>query len=112
MTLYNDPDDSLLGTNPNGVNNQYLDEPQFTPRPLELNRNPRDGRPAFNTALFGRPALGTLGNAHRRFFYGPGINNWDMALLKTIHITEPTCSSCDSRRSTPSITGNSSGRRR
>jgi hypothetical protein len=90
VTLYNDHDDSLRGTNPNGVNNHYLDEPQFTPGPLELNRNPRDGRPAFSTALFSRPALGTLGNAHRRFFYGPGINNWDMALLKTIRITEPT----------------------
>jgi len=89
VTLYNDHDDSLLGTNPNGVNNHYLDEPQFTAGPLEVNTNPRNGRPAFNTSLFTRPALGTLGNARRRFFYGPGINNWDIALLKTVRITEP-----------------------
>jgi hypothetical protein len=28
------------------------------------------------------------GNANRRFFHGPGINNWDMALHKDTHITE------------------------
>jgi hypothetical protein len=27
-------------------------------------------------------------NANRRFFSGPGLNNWDMALLKSTNITE------------------------
>ena len=28
------------------------------------------------------------GSANRRFFHGPGINNWDFALLKNTFITE------------------------
>ncbi len=32
--------------------------------------------------------LGVGGNANRRFFHGPGLNNWDMALLKNTKITE------------------------
>jgi hypothetical protein len=33
-------------------------------------------------------ALGTFGTANRRFFHGPGINNFDMGLSKRIPITE------------------------
>jgi len=29
-----------------------------------------------------------LGTADRRMFHGPGINNWDLALLKDTKITE------------------------
>ena len=36
----------------------------------------------FNPAAFGPSALGTEGDARRRYFHGPGINNWDFALLK------------------------------
>jgi hypothetical protein len=32
--------------------------------------------------------LGTPGNAKRRFFYGPGMDNFDMALLKNVRLTE------------------------
>jgi len=31
---------------------------------------------------------GQIGNANRRFFHGPGLNNWDMALSKSIGFTE------------------------
>jgi len=34
--------------------------------------------------------LGVPGNANRRFFHGPGLNNWDMGLLKNEQITERT----------------------
>lgn len=88
VTLQDQNDDSLLGTNPNGVNNNYIDLPDCAPGPLEINTNGRNGLPAFNTALFSRPALGTLGTCPRRFFYGPGINNWDLTLQKMIPITE------------------------
>jgi hypothetical protein len=87
VTLYDDSDHSLLGTLGNGVNNDLLDTPNFTPGPLKFNTNPANG-PAFNTALFSRESLGQLGNARRRFFYGPGINNFDMALAKDLRITE------------------------
>jgi hypothetical protein len=88
VTLYNYGDNSLLGTEPNGVNNFGVDEPQYTPGALGINHNPRNGQPYFNTSLFSLQPLGEPGNAKRRFFYGPGIDNYDMALLKTVPLTE------------------------
>jgi hypothetical protein len=88
VTLYNYGDNSLLGAEPNGVNNYGVDEPDYTPGPLEIDSNPRNGKSYFNTVLFSENALGTPGTAARRFFYGPGINNFDLALLKNVHLTE------------------------
>jgi hypothetical protein len=88
VTLADDSDRSLLGTLGNGVNNELLDTPQMTPGPLEINTNPRNGRPEFNTSLFAPETLGQLGNAARRFFYGPGIANFDMQIGKTVPIAE------------------------
>jgi hypothetical protein len=95
VTLLNYGDNSLLGAEPNGINNYGVDEPQYTPGPLDLNHNPRNGQSYFNTSLFGctsagcsLPPLGQPGNAKRRFFYGPGIDNYDMALLKNVALSE------------------------
>jgi hypothetical protein len=88
VTLLNYGDNSLLGAEPNGVNNFGVDEPQYTPGNLELNKNPRNGLPYFNTSLFSVQPLGQPGNAARRFFYGPGINNFDIAILKDVALTE------------------------
>jgi hypothetical protein len=74
----------LLGTFGNGVNNNLLDTPNDTPGcNLNINHDPAKG-PAFNTSCFSLPALGQLGNAPRRSFYGPGIENFDMALIKNV----------------------------
>jgi hypothetical protein len=43
---------------------------------------------AFNTTLFSPNALGTFGNSSRRFFYGPGIDNYDIALRQVTRVTE------------------------
>jgi hypothetical protein len=84
VTLYNPTDSSLLGTFGNGVNNNLLDTPNYTPGcPLNITHDPAKG-PAFNTSCFSLPPLGQLGNAPRRFFYGPGIQNFDMALIKNL----------------------------
>jgi hypothetical protein len=88
VTLINYGDNSLLGTEPNGINNYGIDEPDYAGGPLDLNHNPRNGRAYFDTAEFGENALGTPGTAKRRFFYGPGMNNYDMALLKNLRLTE------------------------
>jgi hypothetical protein len=88
VTLLNYGDNSLLGAEPNGINNYGVDEPQYVPGRLALNRNPRNGEPYFNTALFSLQPVGLPGNAKRRFFYGPGINNYDIALLKSVPLTE------------------------
>jgi hypothetical protein len=88
VTLVNYGDNSLLGAEPNGINNYGVDEPDVAAGSLDLNRNPRNGRPYFNTALFSENALGTPGDASRRYFHGPGMQNFDLALLKNLRVTE------------------------
>jgi Carboxypeptidase regulatory-like domain len=88
VTLINYGDNSLLGAEPNGINNYGVDEPDVAPGSLNLNHNPRNGQPYFNAALFSNNALGTPGNASRRYFFGPGMENFDMALLKNLRLTE------------------------
>jgi hypothetical protein len=88
VTLFNNTDSSLLGTIPNGINNDGVDTPDYTPGNLAVNTNPRNGHPAFNTSLFSLPSLGQIGTAARRFFYGPGMDNFDMALHKTVQLAE------------------------
>jgi len=88
VTLYNPTDTSLLGTFGNGVNNNLLDTPNYTPGcDLQINHDPAKGA-AFNTACFTIPSLGQLGNAPRRFFYGPGIENFDLALVKQVRFAQ------------------------
>jgi hypothetical protein len=88
VTLFNNNDTSLLGTIPNGINNNGVDTPDYTPGNLEVNTDPRNGKPAFNTALFTLPGLGQVGTAAKRFFYGPGIANFDTALHKSVQLSE------------------------
>jgi carboxypeptidase family protein len=85
VTLYDSSDNSLLGTFGNGVNNNLVDTPNFNGGSLNVNHDPARG-PAFNTSLFSQASLGQLGNAPRRFFYGPGINNFDLTLIKNMQL--------------------------
>jgi hypothetical protein len=88
VTFMSFGDNALVNVQNNGVNSVSIDLPTYTPGNLEINHNPRNGKPYFNTALFTPNALGTPGNAKRRFFFGPGINNFDLALHKVTKITE------------------------
>jgi Carboxypeptidase regulatory-like domain len=90
VTLFDNTDNSLIGTLGNGANNYLLDTPQHLPGPLKINTNGRNGTPAFDTSLFPEEISGQLGNAKRRNFYGPGIENFDMTLQKNLRITEAT----------------------
>jgi Carboxypeptidase regulatory-like domain/TonB dependent receptor len=91
VTMINNGDNSLIGTNPNGINNSSIDEPDYNGGPLQLSRNPRkNGNNYFSTAVFSMNALGTPGNAKRRFFYGPGEDNYDMAIAKKLRVTATT----------------------
>ncbi|MGB8030741.1 MAG: carboxypeptidase regulatory-like domain-containing protein [Terracidiphilus sp.] len=91
VTMTNNGDNSLIGTNPNGVNNSSIDEPDYDGGPLHLNRNPRtNGNNYFDAADFSENALGTPGTSKRRFFHGPGADNYDMALAKSVPLTEST----------------------
>jgi hypothetical protein len=42
----------------------------------------------FRTEVFQRPAVGTFGNSATTQLRGPGINNWDMVLMKNLPIRE------------------------
>jgi hypothetical protein len=88
VTLRSNGDNSLMGSIPNGVNNYSLDLPDYNGASLKLNDNPRNGLPYFNTAAFSVNALGTPGDASRRSFYGPGMFNSDIALLRRFRFSE------------------------
>ena len=88
VTLFNNDDTALIGSMPNGINNNGVDTPKYLGGSLRLNLNPRNGRPAFDKSQFSMPALGEIGNARRRFFYGPGMDNFDMALEKKVTLRE------------------------
>jgi hypothetical protein len=87
VTMIETDDRSLLGTSGAGAISLPVDTPNYTAGDLQFN-DPRSGQPYFNTALFSPEDLGTLGNSRRRFFSGPGLNNWDIALLKDTYIKE------------------------
>ena len=79
-------DQSLSGTFDDAI-----DEPIYSGSgPLFVSKNPRNsaGQPYFNPNFFQQEPIGTVGNVMRRFFSGPGIYNFDMALLKDTKITE------------------------
>jgi hypothetical protein len=84
VTLSSDDDNSLQGSNPNGVNNRYIDLPDVLPGPLNINHHPSNGKPYFNTALFSPNALGTPGDAKRRYLSGPGAFDTDLVLAKSV----------------------------
>jgi hypothetical protein len=87
IAIQDNIDLSLLGTNPNGVNNNYIDRPNCVGGPLQLNHSNANS-PAFNTSLFSQENLGQLGNCPLASFSGPGLVNFDMALAKNILINE------------------------
>jgi hypothetical protein len=63
---------------------------EVTGAPLNINHNPRNSANNYwlNPAAFTTNPVGAIGNANRNPFYGPGINNWDLAIEKQVHFTE------------------------
>lgn len=83
------PDDrSLRGSTSISPVGGSTDEPNFTPGSIYADRDPRDRQPYFNTSLFSQQPLGGQGTSPRRFFHGPGLNNWNLSLLKDLKFTE------------------------
>ncbi len=87
VTLSNSGDRSLCGCG-FGI---PVDRPDYTGKPIKF-LNPRDtaSRDYFSIGpdYFTPEQIGVPGNAARRFFHGPGLNNWDVALHKTTSISE------------------------
>ncbi|MDR3753168.1 MAG: TonB-dependent receptor [Terracidiphilus sp.] len=88
VTLLNNNDTSLLGTIPNGINNNGVDTPQWSGNSLSIDTNPRNGAAVFDASQFSLPALGTMGNARRRFFSGPGMENLDATISREFSLRE------------------------
>src|SRR5262249_12705201 len=68
-----------------------VDRANYSGKPLQF-FNPRDNakHQYFSTGpdYFTAEAIGAGGNAARRFFHGPGLNNWDFALSKSTRVNE------------------------
>jgi hypothetical protein len=92
VTLVETDDQSLLGTNFGGPIPLNVDTPNLVAPVHTL--DPRKSACPGATCLFFDPssfqssALGQEGNANRRFFHGPGVNNWNFAVLKNTQLNE------------------------
>ena len=87
VTIIETDDHSLLGTGFGGPITLPVDTPNLV-GPLAITDPRKTGGQYFNPAAFASTALGMEGTANRRFFHGPGINNFDFALLKNTLLTE------------------------
>jgi hypothetical protein len=108
--LMSETDDrSLAGT----FGYTLIDVPSYANNgtPLYLDRNPRKGQPYFDPNYFVLEPIGQVGDAMRRFVSGPGINNFDMALLKDTQLGETRKLDSAQRRSISLIIHSSTIRR-
>ncbi|PYX20871.1 MAG: TonB-dependent receptor [Acidobacteria bacterium] len=88
ITLIENDNNSLLGTQFTGPIPLGIDVPNYNGAGIHV-LDPRKNKfQYFDTTPFSAEQIGQLGNSRRRFFHGPGINNWDMALLKDTKLTE------------------------
>jgi len=83
VTLTEDDDNSLCGCS-------GADVPNYNGQPIHFLDPRKPGNLFFDPSPFSPEALGSVGNAKRRFFHGPGINNWDLAFHKNTRISERT----------------------
>ncbi len=95
----NGNDRSLCGCDLYGIlGANAVDLPNYDGTPIKK-LNPRNSQHPFEyfnngysdsgpTTPFSFAEVGTGGNARRRFLHGPGLNQTDMALIKTTQITE------------------------
>jgi hypothetical protein len=90
ITLVETDDHSLLGTAFGGPIVLPVDTPNQVGSVHILNpRNVVNGAHYyFDPTAFAPSAIGSEGSANRRFFHGPGVNNWNMALHKDTVLTE------------------------
>jgi hypothetical protein len=89
VTMINNGDNSLIGTNPNGVNNSSIDEPDYNGgAAAPESQSPHRREQLLRCDGLQHERARHPGTAKRRFFYGPGADNYDMALAKKSALTE------------------------
>lgn len=81
VTLTENDDNSLCGCS-------GADVPNYTGQSIHYLDPRKPGHLFFDPSPFSPEDLGTVGNAKRRFFHGPGINNWDLAFHKNTLLGE------------------------
>jgi hypothetical protein len=80
--IYENDDNSLLGTDNSGPLPLGIDTPNYSGGKVGI-KNPRNSSGNyFDISGFSDETVGQLGTARRRFFSGPGIDNYNMSLLK------------------------------
>jgi hypothetical protein len=85
VSISENDDNSLTGTQ--NTEAPY-DLPDFNGGPIYTHNNPRKDQTYFNAGAFSAEPLGSFGTSPRRFFAGPGLNNWDLAIIKNTKFTE------------------------
>ena len=81
--VFENDDHSLLGTDNSGPLPLGIDTPNYAGGSIKK-LNPRNpGNRYFDTSGFSAEPIGQLGTARRRFFSGPGRNDFNMALSKS-----------------------------
>jgi hypothetical protein len=89
VTLQETDDRSLCGCDGQSV--RSLDLPNYSGGGIRrFNPRSSDSNQYFDTSVFSAMTLGVPGNANRRFFHGPGMDNTDLGIAKTTRITEST----------------------
>ena len=88
VTILETDDRSLLGTGFGGPITLPVDTPNLLSPIQTMNPRNNPNHYFFTASSFGPDVLGQEGNANRRFFHGPGINNWDFAVTKNTQLTE------------------------
>jgi hypothetical protein len=88
VTLIENDNNSLLGTQFTGPIPLGIDVPNYSGAGVHVKDPRKNSFLYFDPTPFSPEQIGQLGNSRRRFFHGPGLNNWDMALLKDTRFTE------------------------
>jgi Carboxypeptidase regulatory-like domain/TonB dependent receptor len=88
VTLVETDDNSLLGTAFGGPIVLPVDTPDKVGSLHIMNPRNSSSHYYFDPTAFASSAIGSEGDARRRFFHGPGVNNFDTALVKDTKLSE------------------------
>ncbi len=72
----------ITGTPDLGARLNVLSNPNLPKDQKTFGRN-------FNTDVFAPPAVGAIGNSAKYLIRGPGVNNFDISMIKSIAVREP-----------------------
>jgi hypothetical protein len=88
VTMVETDDNSLLGTAFGGPIVLPVDTPNQVGALHKMNPRNSSSHYYFDPTAFASSAIGSEGDARRRFFHGPGTNNFDTALVKDTKLSE------------------------